>query len=556
MQGLNLTLGWAFWRQHRLGWLLMLGWLTFLIVLTRTIPVERLGALIPALAFLPFGCAVLYLIAAVCHAHEVDLTAGHSGYPRRFFTLPVPTWQLVLWPMGVGVIGVWVLWLGIVYGIDWPGWRPPAWCALWLALPIATCQALAWWPFGIKVVRLVAMMFTGATLFAAVIATSELDVPRRLIILGLITSWVVAVIIAWIGVHLARHGWTFMQPAGVARPVQMTTSSARTAVAPRSPMMAQMWFERRRQGVLVYPLVGAVWLTVCLLFLATTLEDMYAVFTQNGVLPTFPGLSVSAGFTLTFCFMMLLSPMMASLGFGLQAGDMDRRGRSTSEFDHTRPLRTLQLVLVRSRFCAIMSLWTTLQALGLLTAWLIVTDRTAELTEIRQAWGRDLPAWRVLLGMATVVFLMFIGNWGASQASMWIGLTGRRGVMYTGVGFGLALVIGSGFTLEFGSESLSDLLIFLAQNSVWLAVGVLMVKIAITVGGFALTRRLGLITTQEGLLGVGLWGGLVLGFFLALVLGGITRWMSVPACVIILVITIPLNRITLAALALKWNRNR
>src|SRR4051794_12778736 len=122
-------IGWCLWRRHRLG-LSALAF-AFLAVgaLYRALPAGEARNWAPLTTLLLFG--FLYL-AAIFASPEADLAGRPTAYPSGMLTLPVPTRDLVLWPMLFGAIalaGAWVVFAGLILaplGAGLPLWWPAA----------------------------------------------------------------------------------------------------------------------------------------------------------------------------------------------------------------------------------------------------------------------------------------------------------------------------------------------------------------------------------------------------------------------------------------------
>ena len=95
----QLVIPWAYWRRHHVGFLIVFGWWLALSAAYTLGPARTLEPFAGILATVPFGLSVLYVVAVFCHAFETDMIPGESGYPRRAFTLPLPSWALAFWLM-------------------------------------------------------------------------------------------------------------------------------------------------------------------------------------------------------------------------------------------------------------------------------------------------------------------------------------------------------------------------------------------------------------------------------------------------------------------------
>src|SRR5439155_1448241 len=120
------------------------------------------------------GFVVPYLIAIFAHGEQADMMARESGYPRRAFTLPVPTAALVGWPMALGiaaVAGFCLVMIGLVLRLA--GLAVPV---LW---PAALAAALAWleWRGSLFLVPLLAVLVPMPMLFLVFLLSNQRVLP-------------------------------------------------------------------------------------------------------------------------------------------------------------------------------------------------------------------------------------------------------------------------------------------------------------------------------------------------------------------------------------------
>src|SRR6266508_6637724 len=105
-----LALAWQTCRRHRIGLAIVVGLVLALSVVFQTLSgVEKYAYL----CTFQFVFALIYVAAVFAYGFESALESGESGFPRRQFTLPVRTAELVLLPMVLGtavVALVWTVW--------------------------------------------------------------------------------------------------------------------------------------------------------------------------------------------------------------------------------------------------------------------------------------------------------------------------------------------------------------------------------------------------------------------------------------------------------------
>ncbi len=161
------------------------------------------------------------VLCAIFGGAEPHAARGFSGLPPRRFALPVRTVELVFWPMGLGVMGVWLLyatWAWLVFPplVAENVSVPHGSAAMLLAAGLISFQALVWglpsFPkLRTTLITLLVLGLAGSVLAVfANIKTGSPDNWVRLqrvvpIALGLLTG--AAGVAAWFGVRLERRGY-------------------------------------------------------------------------------------------------------------------------------------------------------------------------------------------------------------------------------------------------------------------------------------------------------------------------------------------------------------
>ena len=248
------ALAWEIWRRHRLG----LASVAILVAGFGILAaIEPLSSNVASAYSLWFMIGICYVIGVFAYGFEAKLESPESGFPARFFVLPVRTGTLVGAPMVQGILVAVVLWLGWDHFVLHPsGIETPSWWAAMLAATVALCQALVWLPFGIPWLRL----FSLIVLLSAIIRAPAILVlfgdryanPETqnatlfAIALGLIP---IAFLIADLGVKWARRGDTPVW-FGLGRANRMAPAARpqREVRAFASALQAQTWYEWRTRG--------------------------------------------------------------------------------------------------------------------------------------------------------------------------------------------------------------------------------------------------------------------------------------------------------------------
>src|SRR6516165_1262489 len=123
-----LAFAWTFWRQHRWGHLMVVGYLFIAGLLSAILPVHIAPEAAPgffAAITLPSVALAMYLLALFALGFDQHMDGRESCYPSDLFRLPVGTGALALWPMAFGAVASVLLWLGIAWFILRP------WMLLW-----------------------------------------------------------------------------------------------------------------------------------------------------------------------------------------------------------------------------------------------------------------------------------------------------------------------------------------------------------------------------------------------------------------------------------------
>ncbi len=157
----SLALAYYVWTRHRLSLTLIAVYWLALILLCRTLSFDESLAggiwalLLSSLCFTAF----IFLLNNVSLCRDVKVETRESGFPSRLWSLPMPTYALVGWPMLWGCGTIALAWLTLSWGALGPAFRPHGfepslwWPALTLAVGVAWLQALAWTPFPLSWVR-------------------------------------------------------------------------------------------------------------------------------------------------------------------------------------------------------------------------------------------------------------------------------------------------------------------------------------------------------------------------------------------------------------------
>ena len=502
------------------------------------------------LAFVPFKFAMslpllggLALLTAVfAYATDADIAGKESTFPAQMFTLPMTTRALVGWPMLYGTVAIALAWLAVASLVLRPGgMNVPLW---WPAVLVAGClawvQALAWRPFGLPGLRMVAVVVP----IGMVIALSGLrwmaHLPEPVVALALASAIAPAYVVAMAGVSRARRG---DQPDW-----QWLTGWARTVAGwfvPRgrsfaSPSRAQVWFEWRRCGLGILIIVA-----LNILFLSTLIV-LARHNPRHG--PNFPLRS-----PIVLLVVPLFAAAVAGGGWG-NCGD-PRSKLAISAFLATRPMTCAGLIWAKMKAAAISAAVVWGLTLGALVLMVGATGCWPELAGQWAAVTKDFSALERTAIVALGALLLPIATWRPMIANMYVGLAGRNWVNVVAVFvmfLPLAAVIPIGCWV-FMHPEYHDALLAAVPCVLASAAGLKML-----LGAWSL-RALGrrrLIETRLLARLVGAWlliAVCLIALLCWLVPGSVAPWYLVASCV---VLGLPLVRISWAPLALAWNRHR
>src|SRR5262245_36366837 len=564
-----LALTWQVWWRFRwglavcagawlvlaaLGWLLPRGWWS------PAGPGDE--PLVPVLLVIAgaFAPVIVFVVYAFSNAADVQLEAHEMGFPARTFLLPVATPTLVVGPMLQGTVVVtatWVAWSAAVLrpaGLDLALW----WPALLTAALLAWLQALIWWPFPLRYLRVA----VAALVLTLVIMTAFLglmfEVPEAVLagVLGALIP--AAYAFAFAGVVRTRRGdapqWTWpprIAQAFLSRLPRRTSSFA-------SPLQAQTWFEWRLRGLGLPFMVSLVLLVWLLMAWTGAAEQVIDDFVSQGPASAFaavvaaltaPGLWLAAALALPLA---MAGVAGSDLG-GTRFVGQRPMAPGCHPFLALRPLTDGELVLAKLRMAVRSTL--TSWALVLLAAglWLGLTGKWLMLSTapFLRAYGPLEVCGGVAAGLAVLVLV----TWLLLVGGLWIGLTGRpwliqgSGVALIVVGIGLGLL---GWWLWQHPDHLA------ALSAALPSLGAAAVVLKLVLAGVlwrALWRRR-LVRPRTLLLSAAAWA--TVAATSVILLGRLVppELASPSALTLGTLLALPLNGFALAPLALEWNRHR
>jgi hypothetical protein len=538
---------WQLWRRHHHVLLLSAAILVLMAItypwLLHAFQDDALSRTVFIVSLLPPILVFAFVANVLIYSDEVgSLTAG---YPRRMFTLPVPTRTLVAWPLLIASLVVCILWAFLALCVYRPsGYDAPVmWPAMVLIVTMVGAQALSWSPVD-QVFRLW-LAILGYALFVAV--PLDLHLMRQISATSLMLIFAallpVLYVIAYRGVASDRRGdrWG----------IGLSGFGSRLAAyvpLPRGPRDgfgsaggAQFWYELRCHGLIlpVFAFLQASAVAGFSLCLGHA-NDRFLLQMTLGVLASTPVL------------------LAGSLGSGLgRMRPFWDKSREPVTFLSVRPVTTGALVWAKFRMAAFSVALSWLLVVFVAGVYVLAKHDTIELEQFFQSLRADFGGARGAAALAVAVIFGPLLTWKLLTDSVVPVLTGRRWIADGAVTLGVAFILGLIALGTWCARNPSYINDLVAAVLILAVIG-LVVRVVVTAVGFVAARKRGLVSGREITVMVAAW------FVLALVLAGGTHLMlrdgelpvSRPIAVLAAVSFLPMARFPLAPLALDWNRHR
>jgi hypothetical protein len=541
MRSPALAIAWELRQRHRWGLVALAAYVVtaamikLLILPSWTFTMdsgERFGVVV----MVPLTVTFMYVLTAFSFGLSGDVAGRQSMYPNRMFTLPVSTAALALWPMLFGAAAMALLWLATRVLALWPTGVdiPTIWPALAAVSLLAWTQALTWMPYGLPGLRVILALLWLSTIDCIVLLALQYHASEAVMVAVLAPQIPLAYVAARFAVARARRGdvpdWSGAFPVARIAAVSQRRSGFRSAAS------AQAWFEWRLNGKSL-----PVWVAIVLPF---ELLLLWAAG-PSGVL------------VLEFLLIVFFTPIiMASFA----AATVSKPGVNASDsyglppFLATRPLTNAQIVTAK--------LTTTLVSAAL--AWLLIVVAVP----LALGWSGEMPlvlerSRRFSDAVGTpraVVFLLLVlgafiaSTWKQLVQTLYIGLTGRawliKGSIFVTLTFLILVPPTAAWVIETGR-----------LGRLWNALPLiftLLVCVKMSAACWVATRlhRSRLVNDRALVIGAACWCALVFALY------GVLVWLldtpHVPHYLLMLlaILAIPLTRLSVAPLALAWNRHR
>jgi polyhydroxybutyrate depolymerase len=549
MHSAAAAFAWEFGRRLRWGlialgaYFVVLALFQFVILGPRS-PIHPLESMTFAFTVnVPLAFAFMYFLAVFSYGLAGDLTARHSLYPARMFTLPVSTAGLAGWPMLYGTITMAVLWVAVALLALWPSGVPAPliWPALFLAAFVAWLQVLAWMPYGLPGLRIIAAVLWLTTIDAVVFTTIELKVPDSLMVLIMAPQIPLAYLAARYAVARARRGelpdWRgpFARLGGIAN-----VFSRRRDHFP-STARAQTWFEWRQHGRSL-----PAWVAIVLPF---ELLLLYVVRPEP--------LSTSVLTVITLVFMLLTPPFLAAfvaVTVGRSNPDASN-AYGLTPFVATRPLSTAGLVAAKLRMAVASTLFAWLLVFVAIPVGLTVSGSWPVVVEKARGLTDFFGAPRAIVFALLCLLALLATTWKQLVQGLCIGLTGREGLIKSSVLVRLSSLILIGLIAHLLTHN-RNARIALWNSALWIPAVLVVFKMCAAAWIAARLARGRLLAERTLVTGAAVWLAVVLALY------GVFAWiLDTPHIghyflVLVAVLAVPLARPSAVLLALAWNRHR
>jgi polyhydroxybutyrate depolymerase len=459
MRSAAAAFAWEFQRRLRWGlialglYFVVLATFQFLILGPRA-SIHPLRSMTFALTVnVPLAFAFMYFLAVFSYGLAGDLTARHSLYPARMFTLPVSTAALAGWPMLYGTTTLAGLWVAAALIALRPSGVPAPliWPALFAAAFIAWLQVFAWMPYGLPGVRMIVAVLWLTTIDAVVFTAMELKVREFLMVAIMAPQIPLAYLAARYAVGRARCGDTPDWRGVFARLGRIGDLLPRAGERFLPTARAQAWFEWREHGRSL-PTWVAMLVPFEVLFL-------YVVRHEPRVLTM-----------IALVFLLLTPPFLASfvaVTVGRSNPDASSSTYGLTPFVATRPLSTAAIVAVKLRMALASTLFAWLLVLVAVALGLTVSGSWPVVIEIVRGSIRFLGAPRAVV-LALLCLLGFLAaTWKQLVQGLAIGLTGREGLVKSSVLIRLSSLVLIGLIAHLLNVS-GDARIFLWNALPWI----------------------------------------------------------------------------------------
>jgi polyhydroxybutyrate depolymerase len=546
MRSAAAAFAWEFRQRLRWGltalgvYFVVLATFQFLILGPRS-PIRPLHSMTFAFTVnVPLTFAFLYFLAVFSYGLAGDLTARHSLYPARMFTLPVSTAALAGWPMLYGTITMAGLWAAAVVLALRPSGVPAPlfWPALFCAAFIAWLQVFAWMPYGLPGLRMIVAVLWLTTIDAVVFAAMELQLRESLMVAIMAPQIPLAYLAARYALGRARCGDTPDWRGMFARLGRIADVLPRRRGRFRSAARAQAWFEWRQHGRSL-PVWVAILVPFEVLFLYVVRHEppVLTMIALGGLLLTPPFLAAFVAVTVG------RSSPDASHAYGL------------TPFVATRPLSTAALVAAKLRMALASTVFAWLVVLVAIPLGLTVSGTCPVVIEKARGLTDFFGPPRAVVFALLCLLGLLATTWKQLVQGLAIGLTGREGLIKSSVLIRLSSLVLIGLIVHLLDVS-RDARIFVWSAIPWIPAVPVFLKMCAAAWIATRLHRDRLLGDRALVTGAAAWLAVVLALY------GVLAWLldtphiAHSFLVILAMLAVPLARPSAVLLALVSNRHR
>ncbi len=474
------------WRHRREAFAALILWLALVAVAPPlfgwvALPYAIAGSLLPLIGVFGFFMNALLFVD-----HVGNFT---SGYPRRMFTLPVPSRTLVIWPMlyaSAIVAFLWVVTASLIYrplGFHTPLVLP----ALGLAALMAWFQAISWSPLRPVWLRLVAAIGVVGVLGGIALGLLHDWIrlhgifPHAAVGAILMVLLAAAYPLALAGVASDRMGEAWrVWPEGPRVP--LLRQASRSERRPfRSPAQAQLWYEWRNHGLLLPIAVAGI----LVLLIATS-----AVAAQADGARTLDNLLI----------LVLTMPIWLAGSVGIVVARFTpfwiKDQGAAIPFLAIRPISSNRLVAAKWKAAALSALAAWVVTLVTASVVELAVNHFGTLSDLWHDWHARFPGGRALAVLALGAYLMPVLLWKQLTDFTPMGLSGRpwiEGVTSILVTIPLMMVVAALIWFPLHPR---DLPRFLATLPLLVTLGITL-KLAVASWAFNAALRQGLMARRD-----------------------------------------------------------
>jgi hypothetical protein len=540
MFAVGWAFAWDFWSRQRILLSLSLGYLLLLALLVSAFPADRLDPKIVGQLTIPLAGAVVVLAALFSYGEQADIAACESCYPRRSFTLPLRSVALAGWPLVIGAAVLALFWLVLAALILRPAGVPVPvlWPVVFLAALQAWLQALMWWSYPVPFLRILLIFLIPGGMAIGVSLGQVYEVSPTLLLAisgGLLPFGFLAAVA---GVARARGGAATSWSWSIG--IRATAATAHSQEPFASPRQALSWLEWQRNGWSFPGMVGLMIVPMLLLryFGPAVQEPSHADFTLLALIILPPAMAVGAG---------------AVLG---NTHPWTRKSSLMPPFIAARPVTSAEMLAVKLRVAA----WSTLITWGMV--WLVL-GITLPFSPTREVLARSLGRLfetQGAKGWGVIVLFIFgppLLSWRMLVNQLSVVLCGRNWIIMP---VSLILPVGVPILAVCAGELMEHPETYrkaLLDVTPWVIAGALTLKL---LGGMLVARTLLRrdLVAPRTVVRIAIAWVIAAGFLV-----GMALWLT-PAevyppwavgCGAVL-FGLPLVRLSLAPLALDWNRHR